>query len=415
MRYVIIGNSAAAVGAVEGIRQRDKESPITLIAAEPHHTYARPLISYYLAGKVDLAKMAYRPGDFYQAHGVETHLGEKAKSINTLNRNVVLENGENISYDTLLVATGSKPVAPAIPGINKENVFSFHTLDDTRKLQCYLRKGMKGVVLGAGLTALKAAEALADLGIKTTLVVRSRILRNFLDSGAGEILAAHLQEKGLDLVTGCEPAEIPGSTVAESVMLKDGRLLPCDFVISAAGVVPNTDVVMGSGIETDHGILVDSSMRTGAVGVYAAGDVAQGYDLLLGCRRVIPLLPVAYAQGEVAGKNMSGDTISYLGMAMNAVSFFGLPVMSVGLIHDENNADFDLQIDAKKRLYRKLFFRNNHLVGFVLMNEVNRAGILTWLIRERIDVSQFRESLKMGTFNYAHLPEKIRKEKLAAV
>lgn len=413
MNYVIIGNSAAAIGGVEGIRRLDKDSPITVISSETQHTYSRPLISYHLAGKVTMANMAYRPEDFYSKHSVTVMLGQEAVHIDAPSKTVALVGGDKVNYDKLLIATGSRPTSLEIPGISKSNVFPFYSLDDTLLLQEYIKPGMKAVVLGAGLTALKAAEALVALGVETTLVVRSRILRNFLDAGAGSMLAGHLEASGLKLAVGSEPTAVMGDTKADTVLLADGRKLQCDFVISAIGIAPNTILTKETAVEADHGILVDGGMRTSVPDIFAAGDVAQGYDLLLGCRRVIPLLPVAYAQGEVAGRNMAGDGAIYAGMGMNAVNFFGLPIISAGIIHENVGDEVQLNLDEEKKFYRKLIFRDNLLIGFVLVSQIDRAGILTWLIREKINIISFKESLLLGSFNYAHLPANIRNEKLS--
>lgn len=412
MKHVIIGNSTAAVGAVEGIRRLDRSGTITMISAEPHHTYARPLISYFLAGKLNLERMAYRPYDFYQQNNVTTMLGQRANTINTAKKLVRIDSGEDVPYDQLLVATGSKQVNLPIEGMAKENVFSFYTLDDAQRLQAFIRTGMKGVVLGAGLTALKAAEALVALGVETTLVVRSRILRNFLDTRAAELMGHHLTKSGLRLVCGNEPVAILGKRGAQAVQLANDTTLPCDFVVSSVGIAANIDVVEQTAVEVDRGILVEHGMRTNVSGVYAAGDVAQGYDLQLGSRRVIPLLPVAYAQGDVAGQNMAGAAATYAGMGMNAVSFFGLPVISAGCIDAADGDDVHLEQNVGSNVYRKLIFRGEHLSGFVLMDKIDRAGILTWLIREKINVTPFKESLIDGTFNHAHLPEPLRREKV---
>jgi NAD(P)H-nitrite reductase large subunit len=414
MKHVIIGNSAGAVGAIEGIRIRDRKSSITVISAENMHTYARPLISYLLAGKVEKNRLDYRPQDFYEKNNVLLHLGQRAKSIDTESNEVLLESGETIRYDRLLVATGSKPVNPDLPGTKKANVFSFYTISDIEQIQKYTGKGKKAVVLGAGLTALKAAEALVALGMETTLIVRSRILRNFLDEGAGNLLSAHLQQCGIHMVIGSEPAEVLGEPGSTCLRLKNGKEFPFDLLISAVGIAPDTDVVQGSPVALDQGILTDEGMRTNIPAVFAAGDVAQGYDLLTGRRRVIPLLPVAYAQGETAGRNMSGDNANYSGMGMNAVSFFSLPVISAGRVTPEINDEVHLQTDQANQYYRKLILRDNCLCGFVLVNKIDRAGMLTRLIREKVDVSKFKDSLLNGSYNNAYLPEEMRRAMLSA-
>ena len=163
MKYVIIGNSAAAVGCVEGIRQIDKESPITLIASEPHHTYSRPLISYLLYGHTDEQRMKYRPDSFYADNGVETMLGETVTAIDPKGKTVTLESGKVVSYDKLMVATGSRPFVPPIEGLDKvEKKFSFMTLDDAHALDAALNKDSRVLIMGAGLIGLKCAEGLSD-------------------------------------------------------------------------------------------------------------------------------------------------------------------------------------------------------------------------------------------------------------
>lgn len=413
MTHVIIGNSAAAVGAVEGIRQLDKESPVILITEEPHHTYSRPLISYLLSGKVTAEKMAYRPEDFYVKNHITTMFGRKAAAVDINAKAVILEDGGRVTYGTLLIATGSKPAALKLPGIDSESIFPFYTMKDAFALKQFIRDGMKAVVLGAGLTALKAAEALTTSGVETTLVVRSRILRNFLDPGATEKLSLHLSENGLHLAIGSEPVGITGENNGLSVRLTDGRILACDFVVSAVGIEPNKELIEGVQIATEHGILVDQALRTNVPGIYAAGDVAQGLDLLTGCQRVIPLLPVAYAQGEAAGRNMAGGNAVYAGMNMNAISFFGLPLISAGVIHEEPADEVYLQKSQTGKMYRKLVIRQNRVVGYVLVEQIDRAGLLTWLIREKVNITGFKATLIDGSFNHACLPPKLRREKIA--
>lgn len=412
MKHVIIGNSAAAVGAVDGIRLLDQHCTITIVTDEMYHTYARPLISYFLSGNVSAENMKYRPQDFYKKNHVNVLFGTKVTKIDTVNKEVVLSGGGTLAYDNLLIATGSTSTELSIPGITKQNVFQFYTFADSVTLREYIQPGMKGVVLGAGLTALKAAEALVTMGVDTTLVVRSRILRNFLDQGAAAILQKHLLKSGLKLVIGSEPVEIKGAACAETVVLANGSTLPCNFVISAVGILPNTALVAESEVQVDHGILVDEGMRTSVAGVYAAGDVAQGSDLLWGCKRVISLLPVAFAQGEAAGRNMAGGKAFYVGMSMNAVSFFGLPIISAGIIHAKSGHEVHLT-DQPDNRYRKLIFHGEQLIGYVLVEQIDRAGILTWLIREQIDTTPFKQYLLDGSFNYAHLPAGIRQKKLS--
>ena len=161
MKYVVIGNSAGAIGCIEGIRQVDQEGSITLISKEPYHTYSRPLISYYLLGKTDEERMKYRPGDFYEKHNVQCRLGISAERIDPMKKEVFLEDGSSVGYDRLLVATGSNPMVVPIKGLETvEKKFTFMTLDDAKALEGELDRTKRVLIIGAGLIGLKCAEGI---------------------------------------------------------------------------------------------------------------------------------------------------------------------------------------------------------------------------------------------------------------
>ncbi|MBR5091085.1 MAG: FAD-dependent oxidoreductase, partial [Ruminiclostridium sp.] len=181
--YVIIGNSAAAAGCIEGIRETDKTGSIAVISDEKYHIYSRPLISYKLKGDVTEKQMNYRPADFYKANGVETMLGKKAVSVDSKAKEVELEGGEKIGYEKLLLATGSKPFVPPMDGLDTvKNRFCFMKMDDVKGIEKAVRKGAKVLIVGAGLIGLKAAEALEHYDCDMTVIdLADRILPSILD------------------------------------------------------------------------------------------------------------------------------------------------------------------------------------------------------------------------------------------
>ncbi len=415
MNYVIVGNSAAAIGAVEGIRQADKESPITLIADEPYHTYSRPLISYYLAGKVSQEKMYYRKEDFYRAKQVETILGVKATGLNTAERSVSLADGRSVGYDKLLLATGGKPFVPPNLDMSKQGMYSFIKLDDVKALQQVAKPGSKTVIIGAGLIGLKAAEGLAKLGVDITVVeLANRVLSAILDEEAAAFVQRNLEEHNVKFELNTTVEEILGGDKVSGVSLKNGKQLDCDFVIVAIGVVPNTDLAKGTDIAINRGIVVDEQMATNIPGVYAAGDVSEGYDLIYQTQRVLPILPNAYQQGENAGKNMAGEMSAYKGgFAMNSIGFFDYPMITAGIIKPEGD-EFEsiISSDPAGKSYKKIVLRDDVIVGFIYLNKVDRAGIITGLIKEQANVSAFKESLLRDDFGYINFPVAERKAKM---
>jgi len=416
LHYVIIGNSTAAVGAVEGIRSIDPRSPITLISEEPYHTYSRPLISYYLAGKVIEEQMVYRPVNFYRDNKVGIFLGRRATNLDVESKKVTLEGGMTVSYDRLLLATGGKPFLPQIEGLTKKNVFTFTKWDDVKKIKETALPGNKAVVIGGGLIGLKAAESLSLIGAEVTVVeLADRILSTILDTEAAPMVQEKLEERGIKFQLGTTASSILGEDTVEEVILNNGVKLQCNLLIFAIGVIPNADLVKNTPIKTNRGILVNEYMSTSVKDVYAAGDVAEGYDLLHKENRLLPIIPNAYKQGEVAGLNMANCITKFAGgFAMNSISFFGFPMITAGLQAetDSDGIEVLVRVCREKRAYRKVILRDNRVVGFILLNNIDRAGILTGLLKEQVDVGSFKDKLLMEDFGHVYFPKTVRREKL---
>lgn len=381
VHYVIIGNSAAAVGCVEGIRQADSSGPITVISAEKHHTYSRPLISYLLQGKTDTQRMRYRPEGFYRDMGCQAILGCGVCLISPSQKAVELENGESVYYDKLLIATGSKPVEPPIPGLREvENRFFFYTLDDAKALAKALQPDSRVLILGAGLIGLKCAEGIAHRAGSITVVdLADRVLPSVLDAQAGEIVQRHLEEHGIGFLLS---DGVKAFTAPRTALLQSGKSLEFDALVVAVGVRPNTALAAQAGIAVERGIAVDACGRTSLPDIYAAGDCTESVDICTGERRVLALLPNAYMQGEAAGMHMAGgEKLFDRAMPMNAVGFFGLHLVTAGCCEGES------VIIRERGGYKKLATQDNLLKGFMIVGDVARAGIYTSLIRDRIPLN----------------------------
>ena len=377
MKYVIIGNSAAAVGCIEGIRQIDRESPITLIASEPHHTYSRPLISYLLYGKTDEERMKYRPASFYADNGVEAMLGKTVTAIDPKAKTVTLESGETIDYDKLMVATGSRPFVPPIEGLDQvEKKFSFMTLDDAHALDQTLNKDSRVLIMGAGLIGLKCAEGIADKAGKITVVdLADHILPSILQPEPAGIVQKYIENHAsIDFVLGDAAAKFTKNTA----ILKSGREIPFDVLCVCVGVRPNISLVSEVGGKTGRGITVDDRCATSLPDIYAGGDCTECYDITIDGMRVLALLPNAYLQGETAGINMAGgDRVFDKAIPLNAIGFFGLHMLTAG------RYDGEVSVYNDGKNYKLFAIKDGLLHGFILIGDVARAGIYTAMIRDK--------------------------------
>ncbi len=403
MRYVIIGNSAAGVFAAETIRGLDKSGQIEVVSNERYPAYARCLTSYYLTGQMSDEQMMIRDADFYDRSNIILNSGQKVTGLDTAASKVFTDTGHVYHYNKLLIASGASPVMPDIPGVGMKGVFGLRTLDDAKEIAASARQGRHAVVMGGGLVSLKAAYALMKAGLSVTCIVSSgQILSQMLDREAARILGDLLTGHGLDIRFYTDAAEIigeeiAGETVARGVRLTSGETVPADIIIIGKGVTPNTGFVAGSGIETDRGILVNDYLETTVPDIYAAGDVAQSVDILTGQRTINAIWPNAAEQGTVAGRNMAGSPAVYQGsMSMNSADFFGLSTIAAGNPRAEGDEYEVVRLFPGPGLYRRLVFRGDRLVGYIMVGNTGRAGILTSLIRERVPLGTARDELKQG-------------------
>ena len=419
-KYLIIGNSVAAIAAVSGIREVDPDGPITLIAREEHHTYSRPLITYLLGGKVDEDGMLYRPADWYERMGVNAILGAEVTSVDPRAHTVETADGRTISYEKLLIAVGGTPIVPRdLQGADAEGVFTFTTWDDAHAVKQYIEEHgvQSAVVIGGGLIGLKSVEALVALGLRTTVVeLADRMLSATFDETASTLAQKRLADAGVEVRCGTTATELLseyGRVVGAK--LSDGDTVPCELVILAIGVLPAIGLVEGTTVATDRGILVDDGMRTSAADVFAAGDVAQAKALLCGTQRCIAIFPNAYRQGTIAGRNMAGEDATWDGgLVMNSVTVVDLPTISVGVTEARGEDCEELcELDEDAFAYRKIVLEGDRIIGAVFVGEIDRAGIITGLIREQVDVSDVREVLLTDDFGLISVPSEYRRRVLS--
>ncbi len=417
--YLIIGNSVGGIGAAEAIRGADKEGLITIVSDEPYSVYSRPLISDYLANPGTIEKMLYRKPDFYQENSIQTVLGERVLKIDSEKHTVTLSCGQEIHWRKLLLATGGAPIIPSTPGVDLAGVFTFNKLDDAKAIDGFLkdRNQVKAVVIGGGLIGVSVTEALVKRGVYVTVLeMKDRILNTILDEEASAMEARTLEQNGVGIITGHTAARISSHVRGEvsGVTLDDGRTLDCEMVVIAIGVRPRLELAKEAGIITNRGIVVDRFMMTSAPDIYACGDAAEAYDFVLGEDRPTPVWPNAYEGGRVAGLNMAGVPTEYRGgTALNALKYFGINIVSAGMVASPD-AGTEMLTFKRNGIYRKAVIKNGKLSGFIFAGDIGKSGILYNLMKDGIDVTDFKERLVADDFGLASLPEAIWRERLPA-
>ncbi len=419
VKYLIVGNSAGGIGAAEAIREVDKKGAITIISDELYPAYSRPLISDYLAGDYTLERMLYRPDDFYETNNIKTIFGDKVINLDTKKHAITLESGKVVNYEKLLLATGGSPIIPKIEGSGLQGVFTFNKLDDAKAIDEFLNrytKKIRAVVIGGGLIGASVTEALLKRGVEVTIVeMKDRILNTILDVETSAMEAEALKECGVTIITDHTADRInsyfPGEV--SGVSLDDGRSIPCDMVIIAVGVQPRLDFITSSGIEVNRGIIVDRHMATSAPDVYACGDVAEAFDFIYKENRLTPIWPNAYTGGRTAGRNMAGIPDEYRGgTAMNAVKYFGVKIVSAGLVAPPDES-YEVIREVRDDIYRKIILKDGKLAGMVFTGDIEMSGIIYNLMKDGTDVTDFKETLVADDFGLTSLPDEVRKARLA--
>ncbi len=406
--YVIIGNGVAAAGCIEGIRSTDAEGRITVISRERHPVYCRPLISYYLEGKTDLARLPYREKCFYENNGCRVLYGKTAASIDPTNQAVTLEDGTAVPYTSLCVAAGSAPFVPPIEGLDTvPEVFAFMTLDDALALEQATQTPRRVLIVGAGLIGLKCAEGLHGRAASITVCdLADHVLPSILDADSASGLQTHLEKHGIQFRLSDTAARFDGQTA----YMKSGETVEFDILVMAVGVRANVSLAKDCGCETNRGIVVDDDMKTTVPGIYAAGDCAEGTDVSCGQKRVLALLPNAYMQGFAAGVNMAGGAALFdNAIPMNAIGFFGLHVMTAGVY------DGELYEEKTDEGCKKLYTKDGLLKGFILIGDTTRAGLYTSLIRNRTPLQTINFDLMKKTATSAAFSSEMRKKLFGGV
>ncbi len=405
MRHVILGNGPTGVVAAETIRKKRPNDEIVIVGDEHERPYSRMAIPYLLEGKIaESGTLLRHDMHHWQKHRIDL-LEARATAIDGVAKRVTLSNGDTLAYDRLLIATGSRPVRPPIPGMDLDDVVSCWTLEDARKIQDRLRPGAKVLQMGAGFIGMIIMEAIAttvnQTGGKLTVVeMGDRVVPRMMTPRASSLIAEWSEKAGVEILTSTKVAAIdaykpPGGLFTSvfkqkqpkdrvSVTFGDGSTRSFDFVICATGVAPVTDYLAGSGVEIGKlgGIVVDARMQTTAPDVYAAGDCTESRDFSTGEAMVNAIQPNAADQALVAGANMAGgDARTLGGLRMNVLETFGLVSTSYGQWWGAEGGEHVEAIDAEEYRYLRLEFLADKVIGATVVGRTDHIGALRGLIQ----------------------------------
>ena len=394
-RLIVIGNGMAGCRAVEELHKRDPDRyEVAIFGAEPRVNYNRIMLSPVLAGEKRFDEIVINDQAWYDDNGVVLHSGRKVTAIDLEGRAVTAEGGLVVTYDRLLLATGSDPVRLPLPGADLAGVVTFRDLDDVEAMiGACARPDARAVVIGGGLLGLEAAYGLARRGMAATVVhLMDVLMERQLDASAGHLLTDALRERGVETVLGAQSEEIvgEGGRVA-GLRLKDGRVLPCDLLVMAVGIRPSTALAKAAGLAVNRGVVVDDAMRTSDLNVYAVGECVEHRGQVYGL--VAPIWEMCRAVAEALTDGEGGYEGSMLSTRLKVS---GVDVFSAGAFSGGEGCEDIVFRDAGRGVYKRLVLERGRLAGAVLFGDAADGGWYFDLIRSGQDVADIRETLIFG-------------------
>ena len=397
MKHIVVGAGPAGVVAAETLRKLQASANVTLIGDESEAPYSRMALPYYLVKQIAEEGTHLRKGaDHFAKHGI-TVKQDRVSAINRAQKQVSLASGEVLAYDKLLLATGSRPVAPPIPGMDLPGIFSCWTLADARNIAARAKPGAKVLLMGAGFIGCIILEALAQSGAELTVVeMEGRMVPRMMNDTAGNMIKDWCESRGVKVHTSTRVTGITKGTAHPlSAALSTGQQLEVDLIVSATGVRPNIGFLQGTGLETGQGILINRHMQTNDPDIFAAGDVAEGRDFSTGESSVQAIQPTATEHAQLAARNMVGQqgAIHRGSVNMNVLDTLGLISSSFGLWMGKPGGDSAELLNRDRFRYLNLQFDGEVLVGATSLGMTQHVGVLRGLIQTRTRLGKWKDRL----------------------
>ncbi len=396
-RVVVVGNGIAGVTAADVVRRRLPQASIDVVGRESHHLYNRMSITRLIYGRSAMDGLYLMPPGWYDERRIVSWLNTELDSIDRDRNEVVLRTGEVLRYDRLILTTGSRNFVPPIDGFGMPGTVALRTAEDAMAVRAYVQANRvrRAVVAGGGLLGLEAAYALLKLGMHVTVLVRDRLLGRQLDEKGAEYLGRFLEGLGIELLEPAEVTSVTGEGRAQTVVLKDGRGIPCELLVVSTGIVPNVEIVQAAGLEVGRGIVVDDRMETSDPRIFAAGDAAEHDGLVVG------LWPAAVEQAKVAATNATGGDQRYERFVpATQLKVTGVDLMSVGRFEPEPGDEVVVLEDPAESRYRKLVIApDGSIAGAVLLGYPLEAAGVVEAARTGLDVRNLLDTLRRGDWS----------------
>ncbi|HXU90125.1 MAG TPA: FAD-dependent oxidoreductase [Methylomirabilota bacterium] len=404
-RHLIIGGGTAGMNAMRTIREEEREpSEITLVSAE--RPYSRMVLPYYLDKTIAESHVFTASAAQLAKWNVKTYIGRRASGLDVKANVCTLDDGTRLEYDDCLIATGSSAVRAPVAGADLPGVHSFWTLDEARGVIGSISRGTHVVMVGAGFISFTILNSILSLGARLTIVeLAPRILPRMVDDAGAELVASWLKAHGVTIRTNVKLTRIEDAKGKKRLKFSTGPEIVCDAVIMATGIRTNLEWLKDSGINIRQGIVVDEHLRSNVPNVYAAGDVAEGRDLISGAAAVHAIEPTAQEHGRVVGSNMAGKNVGYKGsLIINIVEVCHLDAASFGA-WDDAKVETISALKKDRNAYRKLLFTGDRLTGAIIIgrsNDIwttNDVGMLKGLVQTGVSLGRFKDYLKSNPFD----------------
>ncbi len=390
---IIVGKGMAATRLVDELSQRALgRYSIAVIGSEPRLAYNRALLSPLLAGEIAEPEIELKPAAWWRARGVSMLYGRAVAGIDRIGKTVTLEDGLSLPYGKLVLATGSRPLMPPVPGFELPGVATFRDVADVALFRTVAATGARVVVIGGGLLGLEAAYGLARIGAKVTILhLADRLMERQLDREGAGLLAAEITARGIDIRVNCTAERFVGEGRVEAVELTDGSAIPADLVVVAIGVRPRVDLAVAAGLDVNRGVDIDDGLASSDPAIFAIGECAEHRGQVYG------LVEPAYEQARVLATRLAGKAAAYSGslLATN-LKVSGVGVFSAGEFEAGEGAEVVVLRDRGAGIYRKFVLRDGRLAGCVLVGDTQGALFYLGLIRSGQDISAIRADLPFG-------------------
>ncbi|HIJ90408.1 MAG: FAD-dependent oxidoreductase [Desulfobulbaceae bacterium] len=386
--YLIVGNGVAGTTAAESIRNQDPTGRITILSEEDTPFYYRIRLNEFIAGDIDENKLIAKKDSWYGDQRIALRLNTRIAELDAKGKRLFTADGEELTFDRLLLAAGSHSFLPPIEGVDQCGVFSLRHIKDARAIRSQAENSKEAILIGGGLLGLEAGNALRKLGKKVTVVeFFPRLLPRQLDTKGAKRLQESMEEMGFTFRLSAMTKTITGSNGrADGIILEGGETLSGQMVIVSAGVRANLELAKNGGLACDKGVTVNDRLETTAEGIYAAGDLAEHQGVVSG------IWPAALQQGKVAGTNMAGGEATYQGTTMsNILKVAGIDLAAAGNIDAEGR--YESQVMTSGTVYKKLVIENNQIIGCIMVGDTRNFNTITRYITEKRDIGTLKNSL----------------------